>query len=466
MNFLTKMKRGYRAFLDAISGDNEPSRSRIGYADLDMSEMVKAWDRTRALSLSRSTFANIGWVRGAVLAMKRYSVGHGIRPQWQTADEKWNKQAEEFWREWVKIADATGRHSFDELLGLACIGIDVDGDCGFILGKTATGFPKVRLIEGHRIGSAADLGGNWRDGVLLDDLGRPIIYRINNGINQWEADYVDISAADFIHLFEPTSASQYRGLPTITHGINDARDLRDILAIEKKGTKSSLAVTLADYRLDGDDSGLLGGTESEDGDIPQERLDGGLILKRRVGESVQSIQSARPTQGLGEFEKLLVRSVALGMGLPPEFVYDPTLSRAAASRMIASQAQRRFAERQRLLVEKVLNRLAFWVVSVAVKRGDLPAIDEAYRIHWQMPPALTVDAGREAQSNREDIKVGLRTLAEDFGERGIDWRDAIEQRAIEYKEAEAIAKRYNVPVEAILNLGVQRAAVQPKVPTV
>lgn len=466
MSIVSKLKRGYRAFLDAISGDCEPSRSTISHADLDTWEMIKAWDRTRALSQSRFVFANIGWVRGAVLALKRYSVGSGITPQWQTGNESWNKRAEEFWHEWVKIADATGRHTFNELLGMACVGIDVDGDAGFILGKTDTGFPKVRLIEGHRIGSSTDLGGNWRDGVLLDSLGRPIKYRVNNGASQFDSDFIDLSAADFIHLFEPTSASQYRGIPTITHGINDARDLRDILTLEKKGTKSSLAVSLVDYRMDGDDSGLLGDADTESGDIPREKLDGGLVLSRRVGESVQSLQSARPTQGIGEFEKLLVRSVALGMGLPPEFVYDPTLSRAAASRMIAAQAQRRFAERQNLIVEKVLNRLAFWVVSVAVKRGDIPPSPEAYRIHWQMPPALTVDAGREAQSNREDIKVGLRTLAEDFGERGIDWRDAMEQRAIEYKEVEAMAKKYGIPPEAILNMGTPRASVQPKVPAV
>jgi capsid protein len=452
MKMRKKVAKWARTFLDAISGDAEPSRSAVAMADMDAWQRVNAWERTRVLSLSRDVFANIGWVRGAVLAMRRYSVGHGLRPQWQTGDEKWNQAAEAFWAEWCKIADTTGRHSFDELLGLACISIDVDGDCGFILGKTATGFPKIALIEGHRIGSGVGAGDEWRDGVRIDSLGRPVAYRILDGSGALRGNSFDVAAADFIHLLEATSASQYRGLPTITHGINDARDLRDVIALEKKGTKKSLATSLIDYRLDSDDSGLLGDGDLDGDGIPAEKLDGGLTLKRRVGEKVESLLPNRPTQGLSEFERLLVRSVALGMGLPPEFVYDPTLSRAASARMVAAQAQRRFAERQNLLIEKVLNRLAFWVVSLAVKRGDLPPVNDAYRIVWQRPPALTVDAGREAQANREDILLGLRTLAEDYGERGLDWRDALDQRAIEFAYARQIAEKMGVPVEAVLNM--------------
>jgi hypothetical protein len=53
------------------------------------------------------------------------------------------------------------------------------------------------------------------------------------------------------------------------------------------------------------------------------------------------------------------------------------------------------------------------------------------RVHWQTPRSITVDVGREAQARRDDVKAGLMTLADFFGEQGLDWKTAMQEIAAE-----------------------------------
>ena len=52
-------------------------------------------------------------------------------------------------------------------------------------------------------------------------------------------------------------------------------------------------------------------------------------------------------------------------------------------------------------------------------------------VHWQTPRSITVDVGREAQARRDDVKAGLMTLADFFGEQGLDWKTAMQEIAAE-----------------------------------
>jgi hypothetical protein len=42
-----------------------------------------------------------------------------------------------------------------------------------------------------------------------------------------------------------------------------------------------------------------------------------------------------------------------------------------------------------------------------------------------------VDVGREAAARRDDVKAGLMTLADFFGEQGLDWKTAMQEIAAE-----------------------------------
>ena len=46
---------------------------------------------------------------------------------------------------------------------------------------------------------------------------------------------------------------------------------------------------------------------------------------------------------------------------------------------------------------------------------------------------MTVDAGREAQQNRADVEMGLKTLSDHYAEFGADFGEEIERRAADAK---------------------------------
>ena len=60
-----------------------------------------------------------------------------------------------------------------------------------------------------------------------------------------------------------------------------------------------------------------------------------------------------------------------------------------------------------------------------------------------------MDAGREAQQNRSDVEMGLKTLSDHFNEQGADFGEEIERRASDAKLIIETAEKYGVPVEML-----------------
>jgi hypothetical protein len=75
-------------------------------------------------------------------------------------------------------------------------------------------------------------------------------------------------------------------------------------------------------------------------------------------------------------------------------------------------------------------------------------------VEWQAPAHLTVDAGRDANSDREDVKLGLMPESDHYAMRGQDRkkkRDLIELEVTDLiVRAQRIAKATNVSVDLAL----------------
>jgi hypothetical protein len=53
-----------------------------------------------------------------------------------------------------------------------------------------------------------------------------------------------------------------------------------------------------------------------------------------------------------------------------------------------------------------------YAIAKFMKLGLLEYNDEWYKWDFTMPPSLTIDYGREAQADREDVKAGLQSAAD------------------------------------------------------
>ncbi len=64
-----------------------------------------------------------------------------------------------------------------------------------------------------------------------------------------------------------------------------------------------------------------------------------------------------------------------------------------------------------------------------------------------------VDAGREAQQNRADVEMGLKTLSDHFNEQGADFGEEVERRAADAKLILDTAAKHGIPVEMLWKPG-------------
>lgn len=415
------------------------------------------YSRSNAMAISRYLYANVGFVAGAVDSMAVYSVGTGLMPQSMVSSRKTADLYESYWTEWGKICDATGRFSIQQFQRMASTSIDIDGGIGFQMVKTDTGWPQLLAIRMNRVGSLTGNDARNHGGVYVDSHGRVTGY----GIREQDGEGRRIDPADFIHVYEPKSVDDYRGMPSLTHGLNDVRDIDDLLEYTKIACKAESVMGMIIQTASGEVDDAMsvienGYQKGNTPDLPWETLKPGMIPRLKEGEDIRSFVSNRPSPTFTGFVDYLIRNVSAGMGLPYEFIWNANAVGGAGLRSILARAQRRFEMRQEVLKTRMLNRLWFWVISNGIKRGDLPKDMEPWRVRWQCPARLTVDFGRESRSNLDELKAGNRSLAEDTGERGEDWQELRDQIEIETRDlldrAKSISGGYDLSMREAITL--------------
>ncbi len=451
----------FRNFIAQIyEGANfSTGRSYIPVQPLDQRFTAPAYTRLTLLSHARYLYANLGFVRGAVNDLRRYSVGpKGLVPESLSENEPWATEASDFFTEWCKIADATNRYSFGELQRMAVLVAALDGDCGMILTKTKTDFPKLQFIEGHQI---QDNGKQKQsvDGILIDDANEPVGYRVltSNANGVRVAQTVD--PANFIHFYDPERYTGTRGVSWLAHLVNNGRDIFDLVTYEKRFLHNACSRTLMQTTetggVDDGETHLADGTPDLDPDKPSvgpnvefEHLEGGTIdyFRAGAGTKLRAFQFDRPTAAFREFMDYLEGDGYIGLGLPVNWK-NLHKEGGATCRAALVKAQRRFDEIEANVEQRICNRVWNWVTAVGANQKRIgPRPKDAYRVRWHGPAKATVDAGREAVTNRDDLKMGMRTYIEDLAERGItNWKAHLRQvareeafitaLAVEFKEA-------------------------------
>jgi len=433
-------------------GANEsPNRGRInGAAPSDFKHEFDGWARETLMMKMRYLRKNSGFVREYVNTMALYAAP--VAPQSLVDDHVWRNEAEELYAERRNVADVTGRFSGDQVQTLISKAIDTDGEI-FIL-KTLdrlSGLPRLQLIEAHRVGDFGE--GGTQDGIITDARGKQTGIRVmqDSGISR------TIPARFFMHVFDPESPSALRHPSPLAHAINHRLDVEELLAIEKKGVKDNLEITRIIRRLGGDDvdadelAEMLGQDaitgETTDPKAMQNIL-GGKAFILQEGENIESFESNRPNPTFTGFIEHLDKESALG-ALPYEFLINPSAMNGAAVRLVTAKVQRIAQRRSNVLLERFLRPDWFFVIGSAIDNGELKPAKGWHRISGGYPKQITVDAGRNDESLRRDLEMGVITPSEAFAERGRSFETAMEQKAQDLKALDAIALRAGIDPERL-----------------
>jgi len=433
------------------SANWSPRRGSVpGACPTDARNELTPGVRTELVRKSRYMHKNSGFVRELVANMAIYSTGDGIRVQAQSANPDWNREAEGYFALWSARCEITRRFSFEECQALVCRGMDIDGEYFIHKTRDRDGEPRIQLIESHRIGDRFGSEATI-DGVGLDAWGAPVFYRALEDRSKTR----DLPAESVLHIHEPEWAGGVRSHPTIQHSINHVIDEMELLALEKHAVKDNadVARVLKTARGEIDDTGdfVVGadanGSESSD-PVTLQRIVGGKLIALKPDESLDSFQSNRPSPTFTGFLEYLRRDSALGM-IPFEFAADSSKIGGAGVRLIVAKADRRFSFRQMILERRLIRPVWAYVIGDAIARGLLPPVDGWWKICTVPPKRVTVDAGREAQQNRADVEMGLKTLSDHFNEQGADFGEEIERRAADAKLIIDTAAKFGVPVEML-----------------
>jgi len=219
-------------FSDPVRERYSPQRRTITGFERDTPKLLGSMSRTVLLGMGRWLYQNVSPVRSTVNEMAMLAAS-GIQQQFDGMDEPWGKAAEEWLYSHDRICDLRGgMYNMESLRELIVVSWLRDGDCGILLTENADGYPLFQVIPGHRIGSrGADKvkAGQYAemtisDGVIVNEYGRPVAYRI---LGDDETSDRDIPAESFLLCYVPEYLDQLRGVSPLAVSVIDFQDVEE-----------------------------------------------------------------------------------------------------------------------------------------------------------------------------------------------------------------------------------------------
>lgn len=434
MNIVGQVISSWSRMVNAARHD--PRKRKFVDAQLADTRLdVSSSSRQSIAALSRWLCYNSAIVRGAIDTMTRNAIGPGIKCQARTPDEGWNRATEQWLAMWEGSCDVRGTLSYAAMQQVATRTMLRDNEIFILLTDNGDGFPQLQLVEGHRCETPSYIKNDPKifDGVRMNKFGRPLSYYIRTGL---EGDsFAEVQATDLILLAERDRADEVRSLSKLASCINLLLDRDEILDYEMLACKRAGQIGLAVESTTNSGPGFFNPTETDETNLTTDKIfGGGALVNMPIGKTLREIKNDRPSQNLQQHMDQYIRAVASGLGVPYAYIWSPNELTGPSQRFVLAQAQRRFDEISDTLIEQMLKRVRKWALAKAIKRGDLTP-PRGMTLWWEAvyhtPARTTIDAGRDSAADREDLKLGIKTLADISAERGSDWVEIVNQKIAE-----------------------------------
>ena len=410
-------------------GVTRARRSAYGAEPRDLRRDLTPYDRLTMVRKCRWAERNSGLFKQILADMCLYTVGDGIKPQSHASTPEIQERYEAYFAEKAKRIDITNRFSFYQAQSILLRGMIRDGDSFAAKVRNGSGEAKIQLMEAHRVGDPLEgkVPEGMHDGIQFGPYGEYIavnIYRSDGSSRQ-------ILAQSMMMVVDQEYASGARGVPLLQHSINSIQDEMEILALEKQAVKDNGDITRIIKKeggvLDGDMANELGSVTGGSYANLANTM-GGKLIALEPGESMDSFQSNRPNATFNGFISALERDISMGV-LPYEFVSDPSKIGGASVRLITAKAARVFGKYQNVIIENFCVPTWGYIIGQGIADGELPDDPQWNQVSWTTPKSVTVDAGRDAANDRNDVEMGLLSMSELYAQRGLDFRSEMDKRA-------------------------------------
>lgn len=430
-----------------IDGDTEN-------ADKTQRDLVKA--RARYLE-NNSDIAG-----AAVGGIVRNVVGTGIKPQARTGDERLNKEIESLWKEWTRPenCDITGQQTFEEMQAMLLRRKIVDGEILIkkVIDKRGR-FPlKLQVIKSDLLSQyllrAPKTNNVIRSGIELNDHLQPLAYWIDKKTPDGYTEYdpTRVRADEIIHLWTRSQPDQIRGMSDLTPIIKRLKDTQDYLDAETVAAKIAACFSVFITTQTGAPGmvGRIGNTKDPEKKKIQS-IRPGMIKYLAPGESVTTANPSRGIASAKDYVSIQERLAGAGLGLSYELMSrDFNSSSFSAARQGMLEDRKTFEPIQQFLSAHLCTPIYREWLDTCVLAGVLDIPDyfsnrEAYQaVEWVTPGWSWIDPQKEVNADISAIQNGGKTLSQWCAERGYDWREQLEQMALEKETAESLGLKLTV----------------------
>ncbi len=430
-------------------------------------------DNTRGARLatilkSRYFYRNSGVIRGLTERVLTYAIGRGIGSIFNSRSKVYNRSINVTMSRWGRKPEVSGTLSIRRLQRVIKRAMLVDGEI-FAHLERKNGKPSVHLIEAHCIGRGTSMIGiqDKTDGIITDDRGEPQFYEYYP--NTYNATPILIPANEIIHFFDPVRANQGHGITIYHTAINNTHDYHDIISLEKAAVKQLSSKTEVIETLNGeiDTEDLVNGTglpverSVQDATLFYQKVFGPEARVLARGDKYQAPQSARPSPAWQGLMELISNTICLSINWPPSMFFHHPKMGGPDKRSDMAMADRVVEDLQLALLEP-WEELLLWAAGDLIDLGYVSRKPEDWDvIKWRLPRRPTIDYGREAQNDREDVKMGMLSLEEYYSREGADWEEELRQIATEQAFIRDLAVEFELPKWDLQLKNVNQAAPAP-----
>jgi lambda family phage portal protein len=306
----------------------------------------------------------------------------------------------------------------------------------------------IKLYEAEQVSDPWDWGTDplYTDGIRYDSLGNVESYTFlkehPGGVNSyfsWET--MTIPASSVLHWYRPYRAGQARGVPELQSALGlFAQSRRYTLAtLTAAETAAMLAGIMKSNAPPGNGSG---DSEEDDSTFDKVPLTRGTLLTLPPGFDASQFKPEQPTGTYKEFKTELINEIGRGEGVPLNVILGNSSGYNYSSGRLDHLGYHRKHEVDRArLSSQVLNRLFTQWVDEASLVGDIPSMLPAFEEwswQWFFDGFKSIDPLKDANADSVGLNNGTLTLAEVYSDKGMDWEDAMRQRAREMKLARGL----------------------------
>lgn len=411
----------------------------------DMRRDLAPWDRNEMVKKCRWAERESPLFKQILNDLVIYVVGDGIKPQSHATDQEVARQHEAYFAAKAKRLDVSGK-SFYQCQSILVRAMVRDGDA-FCIKAELDGEARTQIIEAHRVGDPtdADTPADCWDGIGFGKYNEPIYY----SVYQADGSSRKVEAQSVMHIVDMETASGSRGVPVLQSSLTCIQDAKEILELERRAVRDNgdtvRVIKKGSGFLDEDAASEIGSVGNTAYDLANQM--GGKAIVLESSDSFESFESKRPNSTFVGFLAALEKDIC--SILPYEFVKDPTSAGGASVRLVTAKAARVFNKYQQVILTTYCQPTYEYIIAAGIAAGEIPDDPRWWDASWTTPKSVTVDAGREAANDRADIEMGLMSMSELYGQRGLDFRSEMEKRAADMAHIQNLAKQYGIPFELL-----------------